>query len=425
MNRFLRYQFPVSLLLFLLGASWVRAADSHRPRSHEAVLIEIVSSSQIKIEATGIGIGRSKHLQKSADLDARRAALNFLLNGGTDPLLSSEEERQRFEPLAEQFYAPDQVNSFIAWAQADAVRRVKINRGKELKLTRQYLVNGELVRAWLEEHEVLEDLSSLRNQMGLPFIMVLPRVAAGEDPLAVLSGDPDLQQGAGVIESFLTARSYDVVIPEQARAVQETNRAQLLIKDAGEDIAYQLAMIHGSDLYITFSLSMSRRTLGKTEVSKAAVTIKAFETTTARSLGTETGYSEERPGSDAVLIEEAVNDAIHNVLSRLESYWKEDTKRGSQYKVILRLEDGLSLDEIDDVQFTVGSLLDETARQVKENLITDQTMDYIIWVDPEQYGRSSNLYQQLRRQFSTLQPLFRMRRIQVNRKLLLLEIVRI
>ena len=46
-------------------------------------------------------------------------------------------------------------------------------------------------------------------------------------------------------------------------------------------------------------------------------------------LGSETGYSQGRSGDQKVSIEEAMNDAIAKVLSRVNQYWKKDLKRSN------------------------------------------------------------------------------------------------
>ena len=80
-----------SLLLSMLSAQL--------PVSRQAKLVEVVSSSEVMIEATGIYKGKgkkSKHKKKDVEkngvskaiLDSKRAAIHFLLFGGTDPIIT-------------------------------------------------------------------------------------------------------------------------------------------------------------------------------------------------------------------------------------------------------------------------------------------------------------------------------------------------
>jgi len=413
----------ILLLIAMAGAVHAGEPVSHLPRSNEAFLVESVSATEVRIEATGIGIGKKKYLMDSADLDARRSALNFVLTGGTDPLLTSAAEKEQFAHVAESFFAPDTANSFISWAQKGVVSRVKIRKGKALKLTRQFVVNSGQVRNWLVAHAVLASVSQLRDLIGMPFIMVLPQVGKGENPLTSLVSNDQLRQAAGVIESFLTARRYDVVVPEQAATMQSLNDAQLMVKDVEEDMAYKLALTQGCDVYITYGVTVDHQLVGGTRTGKASVSVKAFETTTARNLGSETGYSHERPVADNALVEEAVNDAIDKVLSRLTSYWKEDVQRGIQYRIIFNVNGDFGEDELEEMQDLVPDALDHTCRTVKENIIGDKTMDYIVWVDPAVADRSSRLYRQLREYVKDSgDGVWRLRKININRKMLLLKI---
>ena len=63
--------------------------------------------------------------------------------------------------------------------------------------------------------------------------------------------------------------------------------------------------------------------------------MRAFETTTARLLGAETGYSDESAAPATALVEAAMTNALDNVMSRINSYWQDDIKNGLQYKVIV------------------------------------------------------------------------------------------
>ena len=96
---------------------------SQLPVSKEAKLVEVVSSSEVMVEATGIynGVGKKdKHKKKDVDkkglegatLDARKSALYFVLFGGTDPLISSPEERQNFNQHEANYFG-DNLNGCI------------------------------------------------------------------------------------------------------------------------------------------------------------------------------------------------------------------------------------------------------------------------------------------------------------------------
>jgi len=124
------------------------------------------------------------------------------------------------------------------------------------------------------------------------------------------------------------------------------------------------------------------------------------------------------------VVEEAVHDAVDKVLSRVMAYWKDDLRRGVQYKVIVKVDGDFDEDELDDLTIAFSELLDEVANRYKENIVTEETLDYLVWVDPEEFGQSTKLYRVLRREFGQRFPDGKLRRININRKLLLLKITR-
>ena len=418
MNRLL----PLAFLVLAACAYARKGTPGEVPRSKEAVFVESVSPAEVKVLATGIGVG--KKLTKSALLDARRCAVYFVLFGGTDPLLQTREEKDKFQLVKGKYFSPERLSRYITWEQETFESRVKMEGGKKLKVRKYFIVNKGLLREDLVADGVLTARKEITQALGLPVIMVIPEVPKGESPIDAMARDPKLKQAAQVIESYLTARRYDVVVPEQMETIGNLAEAQAALKGFEEDYAYQLALSVGSDVYITFTVQMNERYVGSTLVRKGMVGVRAYETTTARLLGTETGYSRERPSPEAVVVEEAVHDAVDKVLSRIMVYWKEDLERGVQYKVIVKVEGDFDEDELDDLIMAFSELLDELAEDYKENVVTEETMDYLVWADPEKFAKSTKFYRALRKGFAEKFPDGKLRRININRKLLLLKVTR-
>ena len=101
MNKILTNIVALSLLL----STFVYAGG---PVSKEAKLIERVNSSESLIEATGKFISKEKKEKKAkkdvdangmskATKDAKKAAVYFILFGGTDPMINTTQERQAFD----------------------------------------------------------------------------------------------------------------------------------------------------------------------------------------------------------------------------------------------------------------------------------------------------------------------------------------
>jgi len=154
--------------------------------------------------------------------------------------------------------------------------------------------------------------------------------------------------------------------------------------------------------------------------------VRAYETTTARLLGTETGYSQARKGEIMVSIEEAMNGAIENVLSRVKNYWKSDLKNGIQYKLVVSISPDFDEDEAESISFAFMDAVEEISNKSKENIATSQTLDYLLWCDPGKYDKSSKVYRYLKKKFGSFVEdegvTAKLRKINVNRKMILLKV---
>ncbi|MDP8239878.1 MAG: DUF6175 family protein [Candidatus Hatepunaea meridiana] len=421
-----------TLLLALTIAPDLEA--SNLPRSREGTLIESTSPSEVMVRAKGIGYWEKgmtkkkdieKTLLRTAEEDARKAAVYFVLFGGTDPLLSNESERKAFDPFMEDFFVPDNIRKFIAWEGEDFFSRVKkpIERKKkyELHIEKAYKVNKQLVQDYLNNIGILPSREAVTEVLGMPFIMVIPATKKGQNPIEVLQSNSDLSHAAKVIESYLTARQYDVVVPEQQVDLSALTLAQQSLKDVEEDYGYQLALSIGSDVYITYEANIEKDRLN---TKKAIVNVRAYETTTARLLGTETGYSPSADIASKVLIENGINDAIDKVLSRIMAYWKDDMSRGVQYKLIVSISTDFDEDQAEEISFAFVDILENITKKgkFKENIVTDQTLDYLIWCDPQDYAQSSKLYRKIKKSFGDEFEDGTLKKVNINRKLVLLKV---
>ncbi|MDG5767136.1 DUF6175 family protein [Balneolales bacterium ANBcel1] len=417
------------LVLFSITA---QAVAPDLPVSRQARLVERTSPAEVMIEATGIyrsSESRSRRIERDlndngvtmATRDAKKAAVWFLLFGSTDPMLSTDDARNRFRPYESHFFDLDHIEQWIAWEQTGLVERVRTVDGTGLQITKRFRINTEMINSELERFRIIEARSDLTEAIGRPFVMVLPQTASNQSPIELLQSDQYIRHAAAVVESFLTSRLYDVVVPEQVSGLDQMISALNLVEGQQEDYAYQIAQQIGSDIYITFSSTEEDAGFGTTRTS---MLVRAFETTTGRLLGTETGYSQGRRGERSVSIEEAMNDAIDKVLSRINNYWVDDMSRGIQYKIVLNIPDFFSRDDIEDIQFAFMDAVDAITRSSRENIATSRTLDYLIWCDPGEYANSRNVYRSLMREFNRYGGIGRIRSVTINRKLLVLEVDR-
>jgi hypothetical protein len=395
-------------LILLVGALTIlEGADF--PQAKQARLIENYSSAEVTLEAVGYG-----KKEKDALSDVLRSAVWFVMFGGTDPLLNSDQARTAFEAHQESFL--DNAAKYITWESPKAKSSIKDaalpDKRKGFKITKDVRVNTSMVRNDLESMGVLISKDALAEQIGLPFLMVIPETPSGQTPLEVFESNPLARQAAGVIESFLTARKYDVVVPRAQEQLNDLAGIQAELKGAEQDISYQLSLALGADIYITFS--------GSVKDNKATVVVKAYETTTARLLGTETGYSQPRPNvAEEALVEEAINAAITNVLSRITAYWLDDVKRGSQYKLIFNVTGRFTPKQIQDLQFEISDVIKEMFSASKENVVADKTMDYLVWAKNKDYSSPMNIFREIRTRMARSAEI---NRINLNRKLIILGV---
>jgi hypothetical protein len=409
-----KFRFVVYALvcIFVIGCA---AKAPILPVSREATIVESTNPAEVMVEAAGIGRNTDEAL-----LDARRSAVAVVLLGGTDPLLQTQDEKSKFEFAQEEIYSVPTINQYISWESKEIKNRIKLEGGDKIKITKTFKVNKRMLEEEMVRRQIIKARVEITTQIGLPMIMVIPEVQKGEDPIDAMNGDPMLKHAAQSIESYLTGRKYDVQVPEQKVNVDGLTEALQGVKGIENDYSYQLALSIGSDVYITYTVDMQSRVVGGSTVRKATVGVRAYETTTARLLGTETGYSKERPGADLALVEEAIHGAIDNVLSRVNAYWKDDLTRGVQYKLTITIQGNFDENQREDIGFAINRAIKQNTKTSKENVATDQTFDYLVWVDSKNISDSRELYAALKQDYSGNGQL---RSVNITRKLILLKVM--
>lgn len=404
-------RFLLSTVLIIIAGC---AKKAMIPATGEATFVETFSPAEVTILSTGVGSNLNE-----AEKDARYQAVNFVLLGGTDPLLQTPEEKVKFEIVKNQVLHKDSVRKFISFEDDKYQKRVK-TPDRQLKITKIMRVNKRLLEEFLISKEVLKSRAAISEAIGTPFVMVMPQTSKEENPIELLNTNFLYKKGAQIIESFLTARQYNVQVPDQTVTLNELVGTLATNREIKEDISYALALTIGCDIYITFTVDI---TTGRYGTRKASVGVRIYETTTARLLGTETGYSPEvQTSSDQVVMESAFNDCMDKVLSRMTAYWKDDIKNGLQYKLIVKFIGSYTPDKIEQIQFCLTDIVRGIANKTKENIISDKTIDLLIWAKPEQYENVRKIYQTLKSQFEAKFPDYRMNQITLNRKLIVVQV---
>lgn len=415
----------ISAMLTACGGSVYIPRETNLPISSEATLVEVVSACEIMVLAAGIGEGEEKHLDSLASLDARKSAVLFALKGGTDPLLQTQPERSRFGLIQEDLFAGDNFRKYVSYEQSEYDLRVFIEGKAKLRVKRHFKINRCNLQQYLVDNGIIEEL--VAKELGMPQIAVIPISLTDEDPVTLLKQDPDKYHAATVIESHLTTLGYDVVLLSQSQQLDDLIRVAKYFKEAQTDNEYLTATCIGADIYITFTVQVESGMVGGQETRKAISTVKAFETTTGRLLGSETGYSGTHQrnadlASRPAVIEAAINDAVGKVLSRVQAYWKKDMDRGLQYKLHFALDAGLTPSVKEETKFAVHRILKDRAKIIKPKISTENNFDYLIWVDPEEISDFVDLQMQLKSDFRRAMPSVSIVEVFSNMKLVIYEL---
>ena len=419
-----------SMILLFLMLTLNAYSQGNLPESRQATFVEAVTANELLIKAKGIG-GKSgmfglkeEESVKLAEVDARKSAVYLVVYGGAgiDGLIRSDEEKRKFGPIEQEFFVNENVQKFIAWEANSFDSRVKLAGGEKIRIEKQFRINRAAIQTYLTDRRVIAKLEDVTEELGLPTLMALPEVKPGQNPLNELRTNSVLKQGASVIESYLTQKNYNVVAPEQAQQIYEQQKAQLNLKGHEEDLSYMIALSVGSDVYVSYTVTVDTRKVGSSDVRKASVSIRAYETTTARLLGTETGYSEESAAPANALVEAAMTNAMNNVISRINAYWQEDLKTGAQYKIIFTLLGDFDENTRYDIADAAAKTLKKIANRSKENVVADKTIDYLAWIQDKDMQSPSALFRELRREFNNNFPQGKLKQITLNRKLIVVGV---
>jgi hypothetical protein len=411
------------VLLILLTVVVSAQADDQSPTpvAQEATFIEAFSQCEDSYEATGKDFGKEKTRQEMAMLDAKRSAVWKVIYG-ENGLAQTPEERASADSCAAEIYSEPVLGRFIAYSDPIPKRRIVINKGKGLKVVIDVRVDRCALSNWLVEH-----CGFIPPPPYPPTLMVIPAVAEGEYPTVILENDPMARHAETVLKGFLAERRYDYEEATMSADLQEQMDALQLASGTGsKDYGYLMAQAIGCDVYITFQYTFNDRTNAGVKTRNCSVTLSAFETTTAKGLGSETGYSEYYPPdyNQNALIEEALNNAMVGVLASINGYWKDEWKIGAKYKAIFSIicEEFEDYDAEDAGDYLVDCAKD-ICKKVKISVLTDKTVELLMWATQDQAEDARDLNRSIRRCFSDEFDLGRLKRRVLNRKLIFSEVI--
>lgn len=221
-----------------------------------------------------------------------------------------------------------------------------------------------------------------------PVLMVLPAESAkGDLARAALEG----------INGYLTEKGYEVRSQEASEDLSNLIQMQGDISGNGDDMAYVAGLALGADIYVKFSSSVKN--------NMVIAEVSAYETSTARLLGTKTGTVQGH-GSTKDNLHYLVHSAAEKAMPALErtifSYWSEDQKKGVQYKVVMHIGERFTGTALEDLQDQGISNLRGRFKSVRVNAMTPKTIDLVVYANPAEYPDAFAVYSAIRQSMASL-----------------------
>ncbi|MBN2790041.1 MAG: hypothetical protein JXR69_07615 [Candidatus Delongbacteria bacterium] len=299
-----------------------------------------------EVEAQGIGVDR-----ESAIKDAQRNAITTAI--GT--YLVSEQEMQNYMTVKDDILSKSE--GFVkAYDVIDQMREADGSWTVTIKAA----VTKDIVMSDLESLGIL--LAQLDN----------PSLVVFYAPKGVNYDKRYTEQAINNINQYFTINRYDVYDLEQLNKMIEDDIA---LKEIGLDenvtMAELLSKKLKADIYVTVAIMLEDLGNGK---KKAKATAKIFNSSTAKLLGVQNGYSDEIWGNNTAYdanIDQAIKKLMPMIMNQVKGYWVEQLDKGKQY--ILMFSD---LPQGREYKKALFDILDTTAREVKKVSYEE----YVIWI---------------------------------------------
>lgn len=238
-----------------------------------------------------------------------------------------------------------------------------------------------------------------------PSIMVVP--SQGDAPMSKAMMES--------INAYLTNKHYEVKSLEGQAQLDDVIKMQNDIANTDDDLSYLASLTLGADIYVKFS--------GAMQTDNVTVEVSAYETSTGRLLGSQTAEVKNNGHVNQTNLranaQSAARKAMPNLEQKILAYWKADLAKGAQYKVVMNLKGEYSDTQIEDLQEFVVRALKNTFNSVTMNVMTDKTMDMVVYADPHRYGDSQEVYSQIR---NLLKSVAETKKINITKKLILMDL---
>jgi len=250
----------------------------------------------------------------------------------------------------------------------------------------------------------------------LPTIMVLPAHSGkGSSEIQVVSNNPMSKAMMESINSYLTQKRYNVKSLEGESQLEDIVKMQNDIANTEDDLSYLASLALGADIYVKFS--------GSVTSENATVEVNAYETSTGRLLGSQTAEVKNNGHTDQANLRANVQSAARKTMPNLEQkilgYWKQDLQKGVQYKVVMNLKGEFTDNQIEDLHDVAVQSLKKNFNSVVVNVLTDKTIDLVVYVDPTRFTDAQDVYSQIRQ---LLKGNAETKKINITKKMILMDL---
>lgn len=257
--------------------------------------------------------------------------------------------------------------------------------------------------------------ASAIQDVGTPIIMVSPNLILKDGVPDLSSESPYSRTTAEAINSYLTKKNYEVKSVNGQAELTSILQMQSDIANTEDDLSYLAGIALDADIYIKYTPEVTNE-----EVS---VEVSAYETSTARLLGSQTSVVRNNGHTSKININSNIGAAVRKAMPGLEQkilgYWKMDFAKGTQYKVVVNIKGEYSDSQTEDLHDAIMKGLKSNFSSVKVNVMTAKTLDFVIYANPLKYKDSQEVYTKIRQ---ILKPIAETKKNNITRKLILMEL---
>lgn len=259
----------------------------------------------------------------------------------------------------------------------------------------------------LDRKSQLPGQNATSETVSTPTIMVMP---------ASKTDNPMSRAMMEAINGYLTKKNFEVKSMEGQAQLDDLIKMQNDIANTEDDMSYLASLALGADIYIKFS--------GTSQADNVVVEVSAYETSTARLLGSQTAEVKNNGHTNETNLranaQSAARKAMPNLEKKILSYWKADIAKGMQYKVVMNLNKDFTDAQVEELQEALVKAMKNTFNAITVNVMTAKTIDVTIHADPARFADSQEVYSQIR---SLLKTHAETKKINITKKLILMDIL--